>query len=58
MLIIATFTLLAWLVMSKAVYDNIRERDRASPSWRIAGFALLGPPIILYGIACRLLGRT
>lgn len=58
MLIIATFTLLAWLVMSKAVYDNIREHDTNTPRWRIASFSLIGPPIILWGFACRLLKRT
>lgn len=57
-MIALTILSIVWLVLAKAVYDNIREHDKLSARWKIACFAAIGPPIILWGALTRLLRKA
>lgn len=46
-----------WFILAKAVYDEISTKSTAA-RWKIACFASIGPPIILWGYVTHLLRRT
>lgn len=57
MLELAFLAATIWFILAKAVYDEISAKSTAA-RWKIACFASIGPPIILWGIATRWLRKA